>query len=354
MSSPQEEPDGCPEPGWGTEAFIERLLYFAKLTGPLRNEYYHKKLQGILDIHSFTTFWNEIYSQQTIPFWDQAFRLVAPPSWFNGFRDGRWVLTYVGDGPLSQGFDDLIKGPVTVDCGMWAVLILWVGIRSMVGDKLFNTFKFGKGKFTINQRWHERMNHEGTLGNLLYHLYDKVSRSQPQIWTRTLFNDQDYHSKHPGGLARLEHVTQIGDWYITFAPTASRNILTDFEIQEHLLTEYNAPQDLADKEQVRLYALNPGQKYQLNENETWGSRLKKAEEYATHTLTKAQWQERKVKRETRACNMNLAFNCQRLIRCLREALEEAEEDGYDVQSIDFLGNVKRAKTEAIFEVMNGT
>jgi hypothetical protein len=67
-----------------------------------------------------------MYPQQPITGLDQDIRLRYPPNWLSGVREDRWVVIYEGEAPLSQGLNELLQGPTTFDCGMFAQLILWM------------------------------------------------------------------------------------------------------------------------------------------------------------------------------------------------------------------------------------
>jgi len=140
------------------------------------------------------------------------------------------VLTYQGEAPLSKGLNELLQGPTTLDCGMWCQLLLWMAIRYLIGDGLFDKlFKFGKRQFTLTQNHYQPMNKAGTTGSLLYPFYDKPLHgkatdsleSQTRIQTRAVYGHTAYIAKHPGGEARLYHVTQINGDNIIFEPAIS-------------------------------------------------------------------------------------------------------------------------------------
>ncbi|EXK75621.1 hypothetical protein FOQG_19612 [Fusarium oxysporum f. sp. raphani 54005] len=129
-------------------------------------------------------------------------QLQCPLSWsirFEQTTDWSVVLTYETEGPITQGLDDLFNGPTVLDCGMWCQLLLWMMIRFLLGDDLFNkAFKYKKGKFAFTQSWGSSMNEDCTEGDLLHSFYDEpeVNAMHYHIRTKTTCNDDAYLGKH--------------------------------------------------------------------------------------------------------------------------------------------------------------
>jgi hypothetical protein len=137
---------------WDIETFIEGANTFAKLCGPARVQYYDNPLKGLRSANSFTKLWDETYPEEPITLWNWDIRHQCPASWSNGLEGVRCFLTYRGEGALSQGLNELIQGPTTLDCGMFCQLLLWMAIHYLVGDGLFDRlFKFGQGHLALTQ-----------------------------------------------------------------------------------------------------------------------------------------------------------------------------------------------------------
>lgn len=336
-------------PTWDIDTFIEGAIRLANLVGSDRVRYYGETLKGIHYPNPFTELWNQIYPQQPITVWDRDIRYQCPPSWSNDLKEFRHVLSYQGEAPLSHGLNELLQGPTTLDCGMFCQLLLWMAIRYLIGDGLFNElFKFKKGQFILTQNWDEPVNDVGTIGNLLYPFYDhplQAPESQTRIHTKTVFNDEAYLAKHPGGEGRLHNVIQIdgyNSYNIVFDPGAPRNILADAELETRSLQAYNAPRSLADEERLWFYANFPDFVHPDFAPKNWGVLAEEAKKFADHILTETEWKDRRSDREKRARGMHLTFNFQRLISSIEEA-QVAYSNGalYDV-----LSRAEKAKAAA--------
>uniref|UniRef100_A0A093X867 Putative Holliday junction resolvase n=1 Tax=Talaromyces marneffei PM1 TaxID=1077442 RepID=A0A093X867_TALMA len=228
---------------WSIDMFIEGIKCMANLSGPERLKYFNEPFQGLHFSNSFTELWNKTHPQLPITLWDRDIRLRSPPSWSNELKESRHVLAYHGEAPLSQGLNELLKGPTTLDCGMFCQLVLWMAIRYLIGDRLFGKlFKFEKGQFVLTQRWEVPIDDTRTIGNLLYPFYDdpndeetKDLDSQARIRTRTMFNHALYLFKHPGGVGRLQNVIQVDEYNIIFDPKAFQSLLSSSDIDQRFM-----------------------------------------------------------------------------------------------------------------------
>jgi hypothetical protein len=210
-----------------------------------------------------------------------------------------------------------------------------MAIRYFIGDALFNELiKFRKGEFILTQVYYEFMSSLKSRGNLLYPFYDNppygittdTLQHETRIRTRTVFNHGTYPTEYPGGVARLHNVTQIDGNYVVFAPGAPNNILSQTELEQRLVEEYDEPQDFMDSEKV------------------WhdGTIAEEAEKYAHYTLNEHEWKKSQREREMKASRFHLIFNFQRLIRCLSEAQEARLNEAGDG---DVLSRARKMKTE---------
>lgn len=313
-------------PIWGLDTFIEGAKYLANLIGPEREKYYDKPLKGLHYATSFTELWNQAYLQQPITVWDQDIRHQCPPSWSYEFREHRWVLSYQGEAPLSQGLNEFLQGPSTLDCGMYSQFLLWMAMRYIIGDGLFDkTFVFKKKEFILTPTWDEPMTGVGTAGSLLYPFYDDpryVTTKRSRIQTRTVFNYPTYLAKHPGGAGRLHNVTEIDGYNIIFDPGAPQNILSTIALDERFMQVYNAPRSSTDLEKVWLYTNFPEIVHPDFAPKSWGDLAEEIKRYADHTLDETKWKASRVEREGEAHGLHLIFNFQRLVRCLEETNDE--------------------------------
>lgn len=165
-----------------------------------------------------------------------------------------------------------------------------MAIRYFIGDALFNELiKFRKGESILTQVYYKFMSSLKPRGSLPYPFYDNPSygittdtlQHETRIRTRTVFNPETYPTEHPGGVARLHDVTQIDANYVVFAPGAPNKILSQTELEQRLVEEYDEPQDFMDSEKV------------------WhdGTIAEEAEKYAHYTLNEHEWKKSQRERE---------------------------------------------------------
>ncbi|KAF4629965.1 hypothetical protein G7Y89_g8176 [Cudoniella acicularis] len=347
---------GLPVSDWTIDNYIEGMLRFAKPYGPERSEYFHNELNGLHTPNSLTKVWNKKHPQHPITALDQDIRLQCPPGWVSRVEEtNRWVLRYMGKGPLSQALNKLIRWMTTMDCGMFSQFVQWQGIRFLTGDGLFDElFDFGPGEFTLTQNWEIPMNEAGTMGNLLYDFYDysKTTDSlqlEIRIRTRAVFNYPAYLGKHPGGPRRLETVTQIDDVIICFDPETPQNILSNVKLEERLRQTYDAVQDSADLGKLEFYKAFPGKVPPSYSNYSQKSAQvisEDAKKYANHILSDAEWEESRAERENLALGLDRPLNFTRLISCLKGA-HDAHLNRAIARAInkDVLSRAKRSKLE---------
>lgn len=314
---------------WDIDTLISNAKTLAKLCGSERERYYgNNSLKGLHYPNSFAKVWNETYPELPTTTFDTDFKRQCHPSWSYEMKEGRYVLTYQGDAPLTQGLNDLFLAPTTICCGMWCQLYLVMLIRSLAGDELFNrSFPFKKGQFTLTECWPKPMNNAGTTGNLLYDFYDdpwfakKIDPpgSQRRIQTRTVLNHDTYVHRHPGGDTQLHNCFTIDGEYYFFDPEARQNILSEAEFQHSLMDAYNTPRDFADADRLAMYDLNHNYVHDHFAPKSFGTLAEEAKNYENHTLSEAEWKDSAKKRRERENTMYLEFNFERLIGCLEEA-----------------------------------
>lgn len=347
---------GCDHTRWNVGTFIEGVKTLANLCGPERVKYYVTPLKGLNYPTTFTQLWNETHPQCPITLWDQNIRRQCPAGWTNTLEDSdtRWVIRYNGDKPLSQGLNDFLCGPTTLDCGMFCQFILWMAIRYLVGDDLFDaSFKFDKGGFVLTQAWDLPLESTGNLGNLLHPFYDDFpgdvfSSHQKHIATKTSYNHANYLSKHPGGMDKLHNVTKIGEWNYILNPSAP-SVLLDIELEKMLLEAYNSRQDLADLEKIAIYKLMPDHVHNDFAPKTFGLLAQEAEKLDGHGLSTDEWKHGQIERENHAAGLCLIFNFERLELCLIKAFDQHRLEG-DIDNP--LTEAKRLKRESKSSIVN--
>lgn len=334
-------------PSWELQDFLKGIDRFARLWGSERAKTFPNKFSGLHSPHSFAKVWNETQPEPLTAF-DLNIRLQCPSGWVCRTWEGRFVMVYDSNAPLSQGLNELVCGPSTLDCGMYCQLIIWMRIRYLLGDKLFDTiFNFGRGQFILTQKWYAQMNKAGTLGNLLYHIYDDprntatLSLPTPRIETRAFFNHPSYLNKHPGGTARLENVTQVsnssgdGDdddddscYIVIFDPKSQQNILSKAELDQTLRQAFDSPQDFADFEKLEINKKFPESVRFFDDQtlKTAEAIAKEAHDLATYIMTDTEGEASKGERNHLARGLRLVLNFPRLISCLQE-IEEVHRNG---------------------------
>lgn len=318
---------GLPCINWNVNTFIEGAKALAKICGADKVNYYDKPLEGLHYPTTFTELWNEANPQHPITSWDQDFRRQCPPGWEHWQEGASWVVRYKGEKPLSQGLNDFLRGPTTIDCGMFCQFILWMAIRYLVGDDFFDaSFRFKRGEFVLTQAWIEPPDSGSLTGNPLYWFYDlplpgDSSRYMEAITTRTFYNHATYLSKHPGGMGNLQNVTRIGGINFVFRPFA-HSIISNTELEQMQLNIYNAPRDLADHDKIALYVIIPTYVHRDFEPKSFGDLANEAKEYENHKLSESDWRSGKDEREVKNAGLCLIFNFERLKFCLDKAFYE--------------------------------
>ncbi|KFY03553.1 hypothetical protein V490_00134 [Pseudogymnoascus sp. VKM F-3557] len=338
-------------PRWDESTFIEHLKYVASMTGPERHNYYDPPLKGLHNLPSFSELFSRRYPRQRISKQEGDFGL-CPRDWTNKLDEEKnlWVLTYHGDQLFPRGIIELFEGPTTLDCGMATELFKWFSLLLTVGASVLQeVMPFERGQFTLTQHWDIPMNEAGTAGNLLHQFYDpprtKAANqltSQTRIHTRTVFNFRTYHAKHPAGIARLENVTQIDEYFLIFDPTGSKNILSKSELDQRLMEQYNSPQSTADLEKLSLWGCMKDRNHPFFNNLSLADVSAAGRRCANHTFDKSSWKATEAQRKEDAEGLCLAFNFERLITCIRETMD-ARRRG--VTDEDFWSRARRLKEE---------
>jgi hypothetical protein len=280
------------------DALIKAIIMFVKITGPERAKYFGE-LTGPHSPCSFVSAWNKAHPTQR----QNGVKRVwpCPSSWNYIIRNGGRELVYQGEA-LADGFIELLVGPVIMDCRMWRQLILWLALWFVFGDEIFNKVFSDKLKpFSL------RPDDEG----LLSQFYDlpgaEESQLQPNIQLLTVYNDSTYTAKHPAGCARLEHVISIGNINYMFNP-GGPSILSIAELEEHLITAYNTPQQPDDRDIISLHKKCPEEILSHMR-----MHLSETNQYMNHTLDEDQWKNSEKDRKEKAHELHRVLNFQRLI-----------------------------------------
>ena len=209
------------------------------------------------------------------------------------------VLTYHGEGPFTEGLNELMMGPTTVECGIWCPLAFWFATRYTFGvTKVLSSFRLENGQFKLTQECYCPMNKEGTDGNLLFPFYDHPSlyrrmtdlpESQTRIQIKAIFNHPKYLLRHPAGHARLLNVIQIGDSYIAFDPEPSQPTFSLKELQHTRLEAYKRPRDDFDGEILRVRERLPEHEHPDFAPKTFGALAEEARQFENCTLSETEW-----------------------------------------------------------------
>lgn len=315
-------------PTWDEDTLIEGVYLFSEIIGYKRSEYFLERWSGCNYPSAFENLWREMHPELPITVWDQGFGRQCPATWSSQIMKSRHVLVYHHDGPLSQGLNELVIGPTGADCGMvMGELALWMGIRYVFGDEIFNRVFDNEEIFTLTQTWNETPSEDNTQGSRLYQFYDAVDGNRSiRIKARTLDNHRTYQLKHPGGCGRLQNAIEIDGQYLLFDPDASRKSLSFAEVEQKLLTSYNATQDFADRKTLSLWGLIPDHVHDDFDPHTFGQMREWASSLVGRTLSIESLRLDRAQQDD-VCE---AFNFSRLKSYIEAALEQ--ELGHRVRS----------------------
>ena len=299
-------------PSCNTTTFIEGVNAISHLTGQDRSAYYGNKLLGLHYANEYVQLWNNKYIKHPITMFDQDFRYQCPPDWsYKLMKSGR-SLVYIGEETLSQALNKLLQGPTTLNCGMWCQFVIWMAIRYLVGDHLFDRITMlPRGQFVIGQAAIDGLL-EPFLDNPMATTTNHELHTPMQILT--VFNHPAYLAKHPNGEEKLQNTILIEDRYHIFDP-GSPNTVSKEILEENLREGYNRPRDHADFEKLFFFEAVPNEKYVDSniDGRTCAERAKEAEKYATHTLSKKEWDETFYMRKAMASGLQRTVNIQRLL-----------------------------------------
>ena len=282
---------------WTIDNFIEGMETFARVCGSERKIHFSNEIQGLHYPNRFIQLWNREYRHLPITLYDQDFRFQCPPSWSYDFREppSTWLLTFNGEIPLSQGLNELIRGPTTIDCGKFRRLLFWMAVRYLVGDEVFDSlFKFAKGQFTLTGNCYDPITPDMD-GNWLFPFFDKPSwRADPtiprrRIRVRTIFNHSTYLSKHPGGEVRLHNGTEIDGCYIIFDPEKPRDKLSAAELDQRMLEAYNLPRNFADAETLFIWGILPELVHPDHAPKSFAALTRDAEKFEKYIMSDTEW-----------------------------------------------------------------
>lgn len=184
--------------------------------------------------------------------------MLTPLNWDSArFSDKAWTLIYKGRKP-AQALDELIKGPTIIDCGMFAQLSLWFGIRYMLGNKRFNHC-FGLTPFFITQYIYDdiKKSKKSYAGNPLYSfLTTKDKAIIPAATVKHISNTPLFSYKHPAGYSSGENCIVIDGLYYMFQPLRKgKQGLTETGVINQLRQAFNEDRSQYDNDYLEAYAL---------------------------------------------------------------------------------------------------
>jgi hypothetical protein len=191
---------------------------------------------------------------------------------------------------------------------MGAQLFIALALRSTIGNKDFEMLF--ESKFRLTQRWAMSFLRPPSLGE------------QSRIQVRTVFNHPTYILKHPGGHARLYNVIQVDNDIIFFDPDAPQNIISEADLEQLLLQNYNAPRNYADEETLWLWRENPEHIHPHFAPKDFGAMAKESDEYENHVLSETDWLNSKEDRKK--CELRFVLDFPDLMKDIEEIRKSRE------------------------------
>lgn len=259
---------------------------------------------------------------------------IVPHELEYSLEDGLMTIIYRGQQP-AQALDTLIKGPSVIDCGMFAQLSLWFGIRYMLGNERFNQC-FGRTPFFITQTVYNRMSHgsKQNHGNPLYAFLSPVKTVPFETAiVRHIANSPLYPLKHPGGNYGGENcIVMDGEYHIFDPCLPCTQPLAEMNVKNILRHQFNIERTVSDNELLSLYAKNPdamNPRFSMS----YGTLLRLA-----HSVTDKQFTEKEFNQIEQNSELEHAFDLEKFSRWLHtlEQNSQIEElPDYVPQSIDY-------------------
>lgn len=318
---------------WDEETFITGIHSFAAIIGNRREEYFEVPLSGLHYPDEMEKMLCQKYPSLSSSADD--FGWICPPTWSISVKDCRCTYTYGRSGSLSQGLNEFVAGPTSVDCGMCAALMVVMGIRYMIGDDIFDrAFDIPERPFRIVQSW----NKSGPEGNPLYAFYDLLSNSEGRLRTTVFPNHTNYRLRHPGGPAELENTTQIDDEYFLFDPHTVRKSLSSEEVLQHLVDKYNEPRDSADFKVLARWKQHPAYVHPRLAPFSYGEMYERASESAKDEIDVYSLKQDQQRRPS-SC-----FRFERLMACLK--MVSSSKRRFDILSVAEKAHAKKLREDA--------
>lgn len=256
-----------------------------------RKAIYGNNYSGLHYNNDLVKLWNAEHPDQE-PLKASAVTTFAPDGWDSTSQDGFITLIYRGQQP-SQALDDLVKGPTAIDCGMFAQLSLWFGIRYMLGNERFNQC-FGRAPFFITQSVYNGIEESSQpfSGNPLYSFLVRKDRATtPSVRVRHLANTPLYPFKHPGGNYGGENCIVIGDQYYIFDPHLEHTQgVTEADVLNLLRESFNQVRQPYDNNRLSLYAAKP-EELHPKFFQTFGQLVEAAKQLQDKTLSEEEFAE---------------------------------------------------------------
>jgi DNA replication protein DnaC len=221
-----------------------------------RQEFYGNTFLGLHYRNDLVRLWNTTYPKTPISFTQLYF--LHPKEWDYLFLQNREALVYKGDKP-SMALDQLIHGPVILDCGQFCLLSILFGYRYMLGNELFNQL-FGKSPLYITPSlYHPIKDLLNPMGNPLYSFFEEVKISEMKTIASSVYlthvaNHSEYFLKHPGGNFDGENCLVMEDGYTIFDPAETKTThLARGDVKKLLWKAFNEEPDEHDKDKLTLY-----------------------------------------------------------------------------------------------------
>lgn len=262
-----------------------------KASASNRKTVYGTNYSGLHYINDLVGLWNSKHPDDE-PVLTSLLLTLAPSSWEYIVQNSALTLIYKGTQP-AQALDQLVKGPTIIDCGMFAQLSLWFGIRHMLGNEHFNQC-FGRTPFFITQNVYHIIAESSKpyAGNPLYSFLSPPKQTtMPTVAVKHIANSPKYLLKHPGESYAGENCIVIDKQYYIFDPILKdTEKLSETTILNLLRLKFNEEQTHYDNYRLSLYA-EYLEEISPQFQKTYGQLVKTAHYLRNTTLTEDEMQQ---------------------------------------------------------------
>lgn len=241
---------------------VREFCLIANLSYPQREAFFGHALAGFHYDSAFTVHWNAHHPAK-IPFVPKEY--CCPPPWlmYSDKLSSRLNFFYAGKHP-SEALFKLLQGPFLLDCCVFNELAVWFGLLNMLGPKDFDA-AFGRAPLWLTYEVYSEVPkpYQPFYGNPLFSFFTKkVTQDQPAICLDYIRNHPLYRLKHPGGYNTGVNFVRLGNeehntLHVFDPDFPEQTVVTAEELQQNLLTSFNADPDQMDANRLVLYTRNP-------------------------------------------------------------------------------------------------